>query len=289
MKENNQDNKINFGDLVSIDDPSVYEMHKMGNYPVIFHYDKKTPTSFTYSNWHENIEILCFDSGTATIYCGGEEICARAGDVVIIDSNMLHRVESKEQAGYHCIIIDGGFLRKNGASVDNVHFRRVVRDENVYYQCNNIANTICSDLEFKGAQVRAEVLELAVMLLRDYRLSDESAARYNVPEGIRFAIGYIRSNFHKSLAIDELSAKSGYSKYHFIREFRRATGYTPLGYINIVRIEQASRMLENSDITISEISVSCGFPTPSYFSKLFLRVRGVPPSRWRSETLNKKQ
>ena len=85
------------------------------------------------------------------------------------------------------------------------------------------------------------------------------------------------------MTVEELSAKAGFSKYHFIREFSRATGYTPLEYINMVRIEKASRMLETSDDTIAQISVSCGFPTPSYFSKLFLRVRGVTPSKWKSE------
>ena len=71
------------------------------------------------------------------------------------------------------------------------------------------------------------------------------------------------------------------SKSAFIREFRQATGQTPARYSTERRIAAAAEQLAHSDATIDEIADRFGFPDRFYFTRVFTRLMGVPPARYR--------
>lgn len=261
----------------------VYEFHHMKQLPLIFHYDVVCNPSPAVANWHENIEILSVIEGEGTLISEGEATVIQTGDIVVIDSHLLHRVETTTKVVYYCLIIDESFLQENGIAVQNRRFCRRIHDTSVREQYNKIVTALRAEDEFKVALVRAEVLQLMVLLLRHFCLPDIALQPSKTSLGIRKAIGYIHSHFAEQLSLETLSSLAGFSKYHFVREFGRATGYTPLEYIHAVRIERACRLLESERYSVAEVSAACGFSTPSYFSKLFFKLRGVVPSRWNKE------
>ncbi|VDS09834.1 HTH-type transcriptional regulator CdhR [Paracoccus haematequi] len=75
--------------------------------------------------------------------------------------------------------------------------------------------------------------------------------------------------------------RSGLSERSFKRRFSAATGYTPVEYVQALRIEEAKQMLETEDMGIEDISAAVGYEDPTFFRRLFKRRAGVTPAQYR--------
>ena len=75
--------------------------------------------------------------------------------------------------------------------------------------------------------------------------------------------------------------RSGLNERTFSRRFRAATGYSPIEYIQTLRIEEAKQLLETSSLGVDDVSEEIGYANPAYFRKLFKRRTGVSPARYR--------
>ena len=256
---------------------SVYEMHALTDVPVIFHRDMVRGTKSRQANWHENIEILRFTAGEGAVVCEENRTPVRAGDISVIDSGLLHRIESEGEVRYDCLIVDEAFCHGNGLFPGTATVPRLIQNDTLRSQYDNVAAIFESDAPYRLPELRASVLLLMVTLMRDFSRPATERDRSSDAD-VRTAIGYIRAHFAKPLSLDLLSAEVGCSKYHLIRKFKEATGQTVVGYINAVRIEQAERMLKKGGSSVAEIAEGCGFTNHSYFSKVFYRLRGSLPS-----------
>ena len=108
----------------------------------------------------------------------------------------------------------------------------------------------------------------------DERRTCESAER---------VVEYIRENFRERITGTELARHLGYHPNHLNRVVKSYTGMTLKGYLIACRIAAAKEMLASGDMPITDISESCGFSTPSYFSELFLRSEGMTPREYRKK------
>lgn len=78
-------------------------------------------------------------------------------------------------------------------------------------------------------------------------------------------------------------AASGRSQEHVCRTCRTQTGYSPSEYINRIRIEHAAMLLRSSEMSVAEISETCGFQNTSYFHRLFRAQITQTPSAYRRQ------
>lgn len=108
------------------------------------------------------------------------------------------------------------------------------------------------------------------------------------PDGIRRAIRLIEQNYADSrLTLPALAQEAAMSKFHFVRQFRRATGLTPHAYLAKMRVDQAADYLISTTRSIKEISALTGFQNTSYFCQAFRRATGKTPGNiQRSHNLN---
>jgi len=90
---------------------------------------------------------------------------------------------------------------------------------------------------------------------------------------------YIESYPDKPIDTDWLCRKFCMSKYHFIREFKKAKGVTPQTYIMLYRLGKAKKMLiENAPL--KDIAYLNGFCDPSHFTNSFKKYFGIAPGRY---------
>ena len=88
----------------------------------------------------------------------------------------------------------------------------------------------------------------------------------------------------RRLNLDELvTATSELSRYHFIREYKRQTGQTPMQAFQRIKVSHACYLLDISDDTLARIAARLGYDDPYYFSRLFKKVMGVSPGHYRRE------
>lgn len=92
---------------------------------------------------------------------------------------------------------------------------------------------------------------------------------------------YMSRNFENILPISEYAKMCHLSKSRFEHVFKANTGCTPLGYIYRMRIDAAMRLLENTDLRISQISEQVGFDDANYFTRVFGKYTGTTPKKYR--------
>lgn len=125
---------------------------------------------------------------------------------------------------------------------------------------------------------------LAVHLLRYY--SKEATAPMRFYGGLtgpklRQVTDYIADNFAGEIKLTELAHVAGMSDFHFAREFKKTTGFSPHQYLIKFRIERAKAYLKQDKLTLSEVSLRSGFSHQSHFTRLFRKITGTTPKLFR--------
>ena len=92
---------------------------------------------------------------------------------------------------------------------------------------------------------------------------------------------WLRDHFSVAAPVEEMVARSGLAERSFKRRFTRATGHTPIAYVQHLRVEDAKRRLERTDAPIDEISWNVGYEDPAFFRRLFKRVTRLTPGAYR--------
>lgn len=94
---------------------------------------------------------------------------------------------------------------------------------------------------------------------------------------------WIHEHFSVASPVEEMTRRSDMSERGFKRRFRRATGVTPLEYVQRLRVEDAKRRLERTEATIEDIGWTVGYEDPAFFRRLFKRTTGLTPSAYRKK------
>lgn len=92
---------------------------------------------------------------------------------------------------------------------------------------------------------------------------------------------YFNENYNRDINIEEYAVSRGMSVSWFIRNFKKYTGTTPMQFITSIRITNAQMLLETTNYAINEIARIVGYDNPLYFSRLFRKQKGCPPSHYR--------
>lgn len=107
-------------------------------------------------------------------------------------------------------------------------------------------------------------------------------ARSTAQEALGRVRELIDAHYTESLDLDELARTANFSRYHFLRAFRRAFHVTPHEYLTRKRIERAKQLLAESELTVTEICFEVGFESLGSFSTLFHTIVGWSPSIYRA-------
>lgn len=94
---------------------------------------------------------------------------------------------------------------------------------------------------------------------------------------------YIEQHYSTDLTIEEVSALANTGKRNFIRRFKAATNYTPIEYLQRVRIEAAKKVLEDKDWQMDEIMDEAGYKDIKTFRSIFKRMTGLSPRDYRKK------
>ena len=92
---------------------------------------------------------------------------------------------------------------------------------------------------------------------------------------------WIGQHYEVSNPVAAMIERSGLAERTFKRRFLRATGYTPIEYVQALRVEEAKQLLESGDGPIDAIAEEVGYDDPAFFRKLFRRLAGVSPAQYR--------
>jgi AraC-like DNA-binding protein len=93
------------------------------------------------------------------------------------------------------------------------------------------------------------------------------------------ALTFLNTNLHEAISIDELAQAAGMSRAVFHRKFKEATTYSPIQFIKLHRLNEASRLIVNGS-TVGDAAYRVGYSSQSQFSREFRRYFGKSPHQW---------
>ncbi len=272
-------------ELISLTRSDVLEIrnYEKSDVPIAFYPNlvKKRGTIFLV-NKHMDIELLFITAGEMKIHLDDEVFYAEAGDVVVINPNVLHNIiPLTETVCYECMIVDRSFLNTVGMSLDHIYVQEVIKDCALFAHIYAIKEQLLTNKTgYYAAKVYCHIIECVLILLEKYAIAkQDNRAESSGLLSIEKAVSYIHEHFNKAISVEEIAAHIGYSKFYFCRRFKEITGYTVATYINMQRIKYAQSLLTESDKSINEIAFECGFASVAYFSATFKRYMGISPSR----------
>ncbi|QNE79641.1 helix-turn-helix domain-containing protein (plasmid) [Streptomyces finlayi] len=102
-----------------------------------------------------------------------------------------------------------------------------------------------------------------------------------IEQSVRRVIHYMHVNLGQDLTIDDLARTAMFSKFHFTRIFQEATGTSPGRFLSALRMQEAKRLLLETDFSVADISSQVGYSSVGTFSSRFKTCVGLSPSAYR--------
>lgn len=251
-------------------------------------------------HWHSEVEIQYFLAGSRNFFISNQNYKVTAGSLVIIDTEQVHNTSTDDEAFHDRILLSfelEHFL-KPLASLDidlNRFFTEYhgvlqipeVDREYVEQLFNEIASEVAQKNYLYKALVQARLAELIVYLVR-LKLSgskDKSLIETNPnrTELVNQVANYIVENYDTVGSLDELAKLYYLDKSYLSRQFKKVTGFNVTEFINIQRIMQAQRLLEDTQLSVSEIAERCGYDNLTYFNRVFKRYVETSPLKFRKK------
>lgn len=99
---------------------------------------------------------------------------------------------------------------------------------------------------------------------------------------IRQVLEYMRDHVDRPLRLGALAAETQLSISHFSELFRAHTGQSPMAYFTQLKIRHACRLLDTTRLPVKAVAVESGYADPYYFSRVFKKVMGQSPEKYRS-------
>ena len=189
---------------------------------------------------------------------------------ILLDCNQYHQYASCGSWQFLWIHMNGSGV----AALSEHILQECIRPENPG-ECRMLIEQI---LEIGGDLSR---LQQAGLFLHDLLCRMIAGQTNSAPSETGQAIAYLEQHYDQPVKIEEVARLVHLSKYHFIRQFKRAAGVSPYHYLMAYRINRSKTLLRTTDLSVSKIAELCGFSEDTNYIYQFRRQTGTTPAKYR--------
>jgi len=127
---------------------------------------------------------------------------------------------------------------------------------------------------------------LALLTLLGRRLQNaDGQHKLDLYTDINNIIEIMHERYNQNLTVADLAQTCSLSPFRFIHKFKAVTGTTPMKYMTGIRIDEAKKLLSETSLNVREVASIVGYENPLYFSRVFCKAVGIPPSRYKEQFL----
>ena len=246
-----------------------------------FSYMKMGGGYYTRRRNYDSYLLLLTYSGKGELIYKGESYTLHPGSLFVIDCREEHEYRtlgnSWEHADLHIHGGNVGFLYQEYFSK-----RSPVFPLSNWKEYQNRLERLLKENQaltlYRNLRVSSEIQKLLLFVLNDQNSGNLIG---EVPPPIAALTEYLAQNCSHEINLEDMAARCGLSKYHFLRLFKQYTGFTPYDYLNTLRIAQAKYLLADTDLPAYKIGQMVGFPGEASFIRLFKLKTGVTPGAYR--------
>src|SRR5580704_1092059 len=275
------------------------------SFPIDVSFQKALGHRFVRLNRHEFFEIIYVYAGRIQIQARDHILPAKAGDLVVIGSNIYHRVLHKPNVEAKIVsmnfqpeIIRSGkgageeesylspFLCQDSNFPHVISSSRELSRE-VFDLMLKIYRELPANALLKRMAIRTYLHTILFLLLKHYTShlgSREIVDQERRRKRLQPAFDLLETNFARPIEVQDAARVCAMSCSHFMKFFKMTVGQTFCTYLTSFRIARAQHMLLNNEIPIAEISQLVGFCSQSYFGEVFRAIVGMTPRAYRQRS-----
>lgn len=252
-----------------------------------------------YVESHNFYELCCVGKGEVTLELDGDGHVLTSGDLIVIPPGCKHSYSSKDgnqsRAFVICFECTSHTLRLlSGASFATTEdetycVKRIIAECKSTFRMNerDQLELLCSP-SFGGQQAIILQLEYLLIGLLRRHLSEKrsdvvflSKEKF-YPDLVDIITDYLRDNVRQRISLKDVCERFNYSRSFICKIFKEQTGESLISYFNRLKIDEAKKLLCDTDMTVISISELLGFSEAKYFGVTFKKQEGVSPQAYRA-------
>jgi len=268
-------------------------------YPYVFHHVDLSRTRIPW-HWHEALEFCYVHQGSVKVSTAGQTLvfekeqgffinsnvltAMTEGDGCIIDSHLFHPVFL---GGHFKSVFETKYLDPviQNRNLDLLPLRGETKVQTQLLQKLRQLSLLQSqeNVEF---QTRNLISEMWLLLLDELQNARPTGSGAKNQDRILTMLAFIQENFGQKLSLQDIANAGAVSTRECLRCFQAAIRQSPVEYLLEYRVQMAMKLLETTDLPVTEIAMQTGWGSSSYFAKMFHRFRGKTPNAHRKEYLS---
>ena len=236
------------------------------------------------SHRHQGIELIYVMEGEMRARIEQSEWTVRPGECLLINSYREHIAYAVGRLLYFCIVINDEFTEFFHKPLQSEQFQSfIANDEGIGQAFRILAYEYQNRDPFFQQRCRAQIWEIAVRLMRNYRLSKPDQ-RQEIDPLLMVAcrvVSWLQANFRHPVRIDDIASFIGLSPSRLSHIFKEATESTIVEYLVMIRCDYAASLLLKTGDSVEQIAKCAGFENDTHFRRMFKRIKGYTPSTFR--------
>lgn len=246
--------------------------------------NKNNPSWFKQHHNASYTEIILIQEGRGEFIFEGKPSSVQEGDLIIF--NPFRKNEGKScttdplqgfSVCFSNLHING---KDKGCLTDSTEIP-ILHLQEEKWEISNYLNAILSEYQSKSDGYQDIISSiLQTIIIKTIRLARKTEHQ-SLSSVCLVVKKYIEDNFNQELTLNELANLVYVSPYHLAHVFKEEVGVPPIQYLIHCRIEEAKRLLKDSNLSVREIASIIGYDNANYFNLLFKKIAGEPPGKYR--------
>jgi len=253
-------------------------------------------------HWHPDLEFILVTDGTMEYFVNGRIVRLEKGEGIFINSKRLHYNYSKDFSNCtFLVVVVHPTLLGVDTQLGREYFRLRFGIENEDYcvlrkdtawQKEALSFTVAMYDEINGTPPDQghnllHLLSLVTSLCSGISENIKIASGQRADETSWIILwnmtGFIQKNYAEKISLDDIAAAGAVCRSRCCNFFGKYIGQSPNVYLTWYRVSKSCEMLRESNMSITEIAMACGFQSPSYFTHIFSKETGLTPKEYRKQ------
>lgn len=281
--------------------------HDLRLEPVHFWIGKSSSRELCDPHMHDCMQLWYILRDSCIQNFNGTSYTQSAGDLMIVPPFFMHNIDTRNSNNIEFIYCEfsEGFVTDllhsdkyktlfnlmylkpilaNAALINPfMSFNEETRRE-IEYILNDLLSEYQKVCEFSVPYIRMTLMKLLTLITERYEelsMLEENDLFSKYRRAIANAQNYLHENFTKNIRLNDVCKIALMSVSSFSCVFKQITGQSFSEYLNYLRICHAQKLLTESDASITDIALACGYNETPYFNKIFKRLTGKTPGQFR--------
>ena len=247
-------------------------------------------------HWHDELEIIYVKSGFLTVNISGENYIGKPGDAFVVSPGNLHFMGSQTgTVDYFTFLFP---LKYIAFRTDDMLDDKLIEPLNsghlmispeikdtVKEQCEQLAGVYAAEIDESESKITGQIKKKIILLQfihelwkKGFIVENDTTGRNTVEKEM---VSYIQQNYTGKILLREFGEQFHLSEKYISRYFKEHFHITLSQYLTYLRLEHAKQMLQETDISVTEVAMQSGYQNISYFIRSFKKTYGVSPLKYR--------